>query len=157
VGGGLTLALITQLVLEPVTWYEPRFLIPLAGMTFSNAMTSLSLAAERLQSELANGRSFVEARNTAYQTGMIPVINALLAVGLVSLPGMMTGQILGGAAPMIAIKYQIMIMVAILCAMSLSAVANLWLSMRKAFDEFGNLRMEVFGAGHVGSGGSDAA
>jgi putative ABC transport system permease protein len=130
VGGGLTLALITQLVLEPVTWYEPRFLIPLAGMTFSNAMTSLSLAAERLQSELANGRSFLEARNTAYQTGMIPVINALLAVGLVSLPGMMTGQILAGVSPFIAARYQILVMCMIFASAGLSTALYLVLARR---------------------------
>ncbi len=132
VGGGLTLALITQLVLVSDNWYEPRFLIPLAGMTFSNAMTSLSLAAERLQSELDNGRSFIEARNAAYQTGMIPVINALLAVGLVSLPGMMTGQILAGVSPFIAARYQILVMCMIFASAGLSTALYLVLVKRKA-------------------------
>ena len=109
-GGGINLALITSGVLQLDPWYEPRYMIPLAGMTFANAMTSISLAAERAQSELNHGASWEEAKTTAFHAAMIPVINALLAVGLVSLPGMMTGQILSGVSPLVAARYQIMIM-----------------------------------------------
>ena len=71
-----------------------------------------------------------EARNTAYQTGMIPVINALLAVGLVSLPGMMTGQILAGVSPFIAARYQILVMCMIFASAGLSTALYLVLVRR---------------------------
>ncbi len=93
-GGVLTLAVTTQLVLRLEPWYLPRYTVPLAGMIFANAMTSVSLAAERLYAERGHGLSCEEARTAAFQAAMIPVLNALFAVGLVSLPGMMTGQIL---------------------------------------------------------------
>jgi putative ABC transport system permease protein len=135
IGGCITLALITQAVLDLGNWFEPRYIIPLAGMTFANAMTSVSLAAERIQAELDNGREFLEARNIAYQAGMIPVINALFAVGLVSLPGMMTGQILSGVSPFIAARYQIMVMCMIFCSAGLSTMGFLILAQRlRKFD-----------------------
>ena len=109
-GGGLTLALITQGVLQLEPWFMPRYMIPLAGMVFANAMTALSLAGERLYAELGHGRSWEQARYTAFQAAMIPVINSLFAVGLVSLPGMMTGQILSGVSPLVAVRYQVMVM-----------------------------------------------
>ena len=114
VGGGATLALITQgvLVLDP--WYSPQSMIPIAGMIFANAMNSVSLAAERLTAEVGRNVPYDEARNIALQSSLIPVINSLFAVGLVSLPGMMTGQILSGVSPLIAARYQIMVMCMIL-------------------------------------------
>ena len=109
-GGGITLILVTQAVLVLEPWYQPQFMIPLAGMIFANAMTSISLAVERLNAELERNVPYDEARNIAMQASLIPIINALFAVGLVSLPGMMTGQILSGVSPLIAIRYQIMVM-----------------------------------------------
>jgi putative ABC transport system permease protein len=89
-GGGSTLFLITQGVLQLEPWYQPNFMIPLAGMIFSASMTNISLALERLHAELENGVQYRDARDTAFRTSMIPVINSCLAVGLISLPGMMT-------------------------------------------------------------------
>jgi putative ABC transport system permease protein len=109
-GGGLTLLLMSQAVLELTPWYLPQYIIPLAGMIFANAMNSVSLAAERINSEIKRGVEYKQARNTAIQTSLIPVTNSLFAVGLVSLPGMMTGQILSGVSPLIAVRYQIMVM-----------------------------------------------
>lgn len=120
IGGGLTLALITQLVLQVQPWYLPNYTVPLAGMVFANAMTAVSLAAERLYAELGHGLEWEEARLKAYQAAMIPVINSLLAVGLVSLPGMMTGQILSGVSPLVASRYQIMVMCMIFASAGLS-------------------------------------
>ena len=120
IGGGFTLALITQLVLQLEPWYMPRYMIPLAGMVFANAMTAVSLAAERLYAELSHGSAWEEARITAYRASMIPVINSLFAVGLVSLPGMMTGQILSGVSPLIAARYQIMVMCMIFASAGIS-------------------------------------
>jgi len=110
VGGGLTLILISQGVLELDPWYAPQYLIPLAGMIFANSMNSVSLAGERIQAEMSRGVSYKAARKIALQAALIPVVNSLFAVGLVSLPGMMTGQILSGISPLIAVRYQIMVM-----------------------------------------------
>jgi len=127
-GGGVTLIFVTQGVLALDPWYAPSLMIPLAGMIFAKAMTSISLAAERLMSELENGVAIVPARRTAFQAAMIPIINSLFAVGLVSLPGMMTGQILSGVSPLIAARYQIMVMCMIFGATGLSTACFLYLT-----------------------------
>ena len=131
VGGGLTLVLITQVVLQLDPWYLPRYMVPLAGMVFANAMTAVSLAAERLYAEIGHGLDWAEARLVAYQAAMIPVINSLFAVGLVSLPGMMTGQILSGVSPLIAARYQIMVMCMIFASAGISTAIFLALSRRR--------------------------
>lgn len=122
VGGGATLILITQLVLNLDPWYLPRYTIPLAGMIFATSMTSISLAGERLQSELDRGQHYEHARAIAFRTAMIPIINSMFAVGLVSLPGMMTGQILSGVSPFIAARYQIMVMCMLFSASGISSL-----------------------------------
>jgi putative ABC transport system permease protein len=131
-GGGLTFALVILAVLQLEPWYRPQFSIPLAGMVFANSMTSVSLAAERLQSELRRGDDYITARDTAMQAALIPIINSLFAVGLVSLPGMMTGQILSGVSPLIAVRYQIMVMGMIFGASGIATAMFLTLS-RSAF------------------------
>lgn len=110
VGGVSVLALVTQGVLQLQPWYLPSFVIPLAGMIFATAMNSISLAGERLEAEINRDLSYDEAKMIAFQASLIPTINSLFAVGLVSLPGMMTGQILSGISPFIAARYQIMVM-----------------------------------------------
>ena len=127
IGGGLTLVLVTQVVLQMEPWYLPRYMIPLAGMVFANAMTAVSLAAERLYAELEHTSDWEKARLIAYQAAMIPVINSLFAVGLVSIPGMMTGQILSGVSPLIAARYQIMVMCMIFSAAGISTAVFLTL------------------------------
>ena len=127
IGGGLTLVLVTQVVLQMEPWYLPRYMIPLAGMVFANAMTAVSLAAERLYAELEHTSDWEKARLIAYQAAMIPVINSLFAVGLVSIPGMMTGQILSGVSPLIAARYQIMVMCMIFSAAGISTAIFLTL------------------------------
>ena len=124
-GGGTTLLLITQGVLQLEPWYQPSLIIPLAGMIFAASMTNISLALERLHAELENGVAFQRARDIAFKASMIPVINSFLAVGLISLPGMMTGQILSGVSPLIAVRYQIMVMCMIFGAAGLSTVCFL--------------------------------
>jgi putative ABC transport system permease protein len=110
-GPGLVLlAVVTQLVMEMPRWFEPNLVIPIAGMIFANSMNTVSLAAERFESEFRRGESYVIARRTALDAALIPQINILFAVGLVALPGMMTGQILSGVDPNIAVRYQIMVM-----------------------------------------------
>jgi len=108
--GVAILALVSQLVIGVEPWFSPRYLVPLAGMIFSGGMNAVGLAAERFQSETVRGVERLEARGIAFQAALIPMINSLFAVGLVSLPGMMTGQILSGVSPLIAAKYQIIVM-----------------------------------------------
>ena len=130
-GGGITLWLITQGVLELTPWYQPTYLIPIAGMIFAASMNSISLAAERLSSELKNSADFSKARNIAFQASLIPNVNALFAVGLVTLPGMMTGQILAGVSPLIASRYQIMVMCMIFAAAGITTAIFLTLAKNK--------------------------
>ena len=120
-GGVFILILVTQGVLQLDPWFNPRFMIPLAGMIFANAMNSVSLAAERLTSELEQGKDFDTARGIALRASLIPITNALFAVGLVSIPGMMTGQILSGISPLIAARYQIMVMLMVFASAGISA------------------------------------
>ncbi len=125
IGGGITFALIVGAVLELEPWYQARYAIPLGGMIFANIMTGISLCADRFYVELESGADFDHARNSAFNTALIPTINMLFAVGLVSLPGMMTGQILSGVSPFIAARYQIMVMVMIFAASGLSTACFL--------------------------------
>jgi putative ABC transport system permease protein len=124
----LTLLIITQGVLQLSPWYHAQTLIPLAGMVFASSMNSISLSGERFYAELANKMSYKQARNVAFQASMIPNVNALLAVGIVSLPGMMTGQILSGVSPFIAARYQIMVMCMIFASAGISSAYFLFLA-----------------------------
>jgi putative ABC transport system permease protein len=131
-GGGLTLVFISQWVLHSDPWYQPQVMIPIAGMIFSNAMNAISLAGERLYSELGHDVDYHRARNIAFKAAMIPVTNALLAVGLVSLPGMMTGQILAGTSPLIASRYQIIVMCMIFSSAGIATAVFLTLLKRRS-------------------------
>ena len=132
VGGILTLALVSGLVLGVEPWFSPRYLVPLAGMIFAGSMNAVSLAAERFQSEQERGISYVEARQVALQAALIPITNSLFAVGLVALPGMMTGQILSGVSPMVAAKYQIVVMTMLFGTSGISAALYLVLANRSS-------------------------
>ncbi len=131
VGGATTLILVTQAVLDFEPWYKPQFIIPLAGMIFANSMNSISLAAERYFDEIGRGVAQLKARNIAFRVAMIPTINSLFAVGIVSLPGMMTGQILSGVDPLIAVRYQIMVMAMIFGSGGISSAVCLMLFVQK--------------------------
>ncbi|NQY26437.1 MAG: ABC transporter permease [Piscirickettsiaceae bacterium] len=128
VGGGFTLILITQGVITLDPWFEPKYMIPLAGMIFANSMNSVSLAAERLNAEIERDVPYEQARTIAFQAAFIPVVNSLFAVGLVALPGMMTGQILSGVSPVTAAHYQIVVMCMIFGSAGLSTAYFLILS-----------------------------
>ena len=121
IGGGINLFLVTQFVLLLDPWYMPRYMIPLAGMIFASAMNGISLAAERLEAEFDRGIHYEIARGIAFKASLIPITNSLFAIGLVSLPGMMTGQILSGTSPLIAIRYQIMVMCMVFSAVGISS------------------------------------
>ena len=117
----LTLWVVVVLVLELEPWHQTSKVIPLAGMLLASGMTSISLAAERYHAELDVGRAYQQARVQAYRASLIPITNSLLAVGIVSLPGMMTGQILSGVSPLIAVRYQIMVMLMLLSVSGLAS------------------------------------
>jgi len=99
-------------------------------MVFANAMNSVALAVERLESEIERNVEYAEARVIALRAAMIPVINSLFAVGLVSLPGMMTGQILSGVSPLIAARYQIMVMCMVFGSAGITTVLFLIMAKR---------------------------
>ncbi len=126
-GGGFILLLMSQAVLNLSPWYLPSYVIPLAGMIFANSMNSISLAGERIEAEMGRDIPYEKARNIALQASLIPITNSLLAVGLVSLPGMMTGQILSGVSPLIAARYQIMVMCMIFGSAGISSAIFLTL------------------------------
>ena len=134
VSGLGVLILVTQIILELPRWFEPRFVIPLAGMIFANSMNTISLAGERFHAERERGEDYLSARRLAMEAAMIPQVNALLAVGLVSLPGMMTGQILSGVEPLTAARYQIMVMCMIFSTAGLAAVLYMALKKNSATD-----------------------
>ncbi len=125
VSGAITMTYVSVFVIRLDPWYDPRYLIPLTGIVLGNAMTASSIAGERLVNALRNNRTEIETylslgatptqavaayRQAAIKAGLIPTINAMMVVGLVTLPGAITGQILAGADPLIAAIYQILIM-----------------------------------------------
>jgi len=126
----LNLYWVLQVVLNLSPWYQPNYVIPIAGMVIANGLTSLSLGAERLEKELPRCKDFGEARKLAFNAALIPQINAFLAVGLVSLPGMMTGQILSGVSPLVAVRYQIMVMSMIMATTCVAVTLYFWLEQR---------------------------
>ena len=130
VGGVFTLGLVTQFVVNVDPWFSPRYVVPLAGMIFAGSMNAVSLAAERFQAESTRGEDFINAKRTAFQAALIPIVNSLFAVGIVSLPGMMTGQILSGVSPLVAAQYQIVVMSMLFGATGISAA--MYLSLQGA-------------------------
>lgn len=135
-GGGVSLVLITQFSLHLDPWYQAQVMIPLAGMIFASSMNSISIAAERLNAELIREVALPEARNIAFRACLIPVVNSLFAVGLVSLPGMMTGQILSGVDPFVAARYQILVMFMLFGSTGIASASYLLLYEFKYGKEF---------------------
>jgi len=136
-GGSLLLAVFGVLSLSP--WWHPRYLLPLAGMAFSAALNGVSLAAERFLAAQNLGLTPREARAQAYQAALIPYLNALFSAGLVSIPGMMTGQILAGVSPLLAAKYQILIMALIFSSAGLSSLFFLFFVAKEQRNQGGKL------------------
>jgi putative ABC transport system permease protein len=156
--GLVTTLTVTTLVIGVEPWYQPRYLVPLLGMVLGNSLTGISLCLDSLlesladrraevEMELSHGASRWEAARTplreAVRRGLIPIINSMMVVGIVSLPGMMTGQILAGADPLVAVKYQIVIMFMIAAATSLGAIGMALLVYRRLFNERHQLRADL--------------
>jgi putative ABC transport system permease protein len=155
VGSGVTLVYVTAAVVRVDPWYDPRYLIPLFGMILGNAMNAAALAAERLASEMsarhseveaylalgaAPARAAREAARRALRAALIPTVNGLMIVGVVSLPGMMTGQILAGSSPALAVRYQVMVVFMLAAASALSAATAVSAYTRRYFNSAEQLR-----------------
>jgi putative ABC transport system permease protein len=138
-------------------WYEPQYAIPLLGMMLGNTMNGVALALDRLTTSAWQQRGVIETRlslgqewrvaigditRESVRVGMIPIINAMAAAGIVSLPGMMTGQILSGTPPLEAVKYQILIMFMITAGTGFATIAASWIGARRLFDERCRLRLD---------------
>lgn len=129
ISGILVLILMLKGVMQIDSWHAPRIIIPIAGMIFANTMTAISLAADKYYADDLYLKNYVKARNGALRTALIPITNSFFAMGLVAIPGMMTGQILSGVSPLIAARYQIMVMCMIYGASGIGTI--LFLSFLK--------------------------
>lgn len=149
------LAVTVMIQVEP--WYTPQYIVPLLGMLLGNTMNGISLGMDRLNQSAWQQRAIIEAklmqgmtaseaireiRHDSIRTGMMPMINAMAAAGVVSLPGMMTGQILAGSPPMEAVKYQILVMFLITSGTGFGTLSAVWFGSKRLFDERQRLRLE---------------
>ena len=155
---GIVLIVFVVIVIHPTPVYQARYLIPIAGMILGNCLKGNVLALERFYSSIKKNEKefmtylYMGARlheatrpffRDALKSAIAPHVSTMATLGIVALPGMMTGQILGGSFPTVAIKYQSAIMICIFSAIALSAYLNIRLSMPIAFDDYQNLRCEV--------------
>lgn len=146
----LVTVVVTSVIVGAKPWWTPQYFIPMGGMIIGNSMNAITIALDRLFSDLRNRRAEVEMKlalgadyreasqdilRGAVKAGMIPSINSMMAVGLVSLPGMMTGQILAGAEPLLAIRYQIIVMLMVVASTSLGSLLITGLVRRKCFSK----------------------
>jgi putative ABC transport system permease protein len=144
-------------VIGPDPWYSPQYAIPLLGMLLGNTMNGIALGLDRLTESAWRERAVIEhrlmmgqnwqvavgeIRRNAMRSGMIPIINAMAAAGLVSLPGMMTGQILAGSPPAVAVEYQILIMFTISAGTGFGTMVAVSLGSRRLFDARERLRID---------------
>lgn len=144
-------------VLGVVPWYDPRYFIPIAGMLIGNSMTGISLGVNRLMDGMRSQRQTIETAlmlgatpkaaarkyvNAAFDAAILPTINSMVGMGIVFLPGMMTGQILSGTSPVTAIEYQIVIMLGILGSVTLTVIVFVQLAYKSFFNAQQQLVME---------------
>ncbi|MCE9683474.1 ABC transporter permease [Halomonas alkalisoli] len=149
--------LTLTVIIGPDPWYRPQYAIPLLGMMLGNTMTGVALALDRLtdtawqqraviENRLMLGQPWKEAigdiRREAMRSGLMPMINAMAAAGVVSLPGMMTGQILAGSSPALAVKYQILVMFTITLGTGFGTLAAVAAGSRRLFDSRERLRLD---------------
>ena len=154
---GIVTVLALTASVRPDPWYDPRYAIPLLGMILGNTMTGVSLGLNTLTTTARRERSAIEAQlalgadiwtalrpvlRESMRSGLIPIINAMAATGLVSIPGMMTGQILAGAAPEDAIKYQLLVMFLIAGGTGLGVLAAVHGGARRLTDARHRLRLD---------------
>ncbi len=155
----LVAAIVSLTIIRPVPWYESRIVVPISGMILGNAVSGITLSIDRLYGEVRSHSHEVEALlsmgaspweavhdliREALRSAMTPTINSLMVVGIVSIPGMMTGQILGGADPVEAARYQIVVMLMISCAAAVGSMILIGLSFRRLFTKDEALRPNLF-------------
>jgi putative ABC transport system permease protein len=151
----LILLYIQTFVIQLTDLFDARYLITLGGMLLGNTLRgnivglqhfyhSLQTEKEGYLYHLASGATFYESLfpfiRRSIQVAINPIIGTMATMGIVSLPGMMTGQILAGSYPLVAIKYQIVIVIGIFCVMSLSVVLSIFFTLKQAFDSYGQLK-----------------
>lgn len=156
-GVAVTMATVVGLVIRVRPWYTPQILIPVSGMVIGNTMNAVALTVTRFKSELSVRRREVEAAlalgasskqassdafRTAMKSALIPTMNALMVVGLVQLPGMMSGQIIAGVLSVQAVRYQIVVMYMVACGAAVGALAAAVLVRRQAFTARHQLRTD---------------
>ncbi|MEA4986767.1 MAG: iron export ABC transporter permease subunit FetB [Anaerovorax sp.] len=139
-----------MIVIRIYPWYDPQYFIPIAGMMIGNSMTGISLAVKSLLEGMTLQKNVVEEAmilgaspkmatrgiiNKTFDAAIMPTINSMLGMGIIFLPGMMTGQILSGTSPATAVNYQIAIMLGILGAVSLTVILLLHFGYRSFFNE----------------------
>jgi putative ABC transport system permease protein len=149
--------LTLTVIIQPEPWYQPQYLIPLLGMLLGNTMSGIAISLESITQQAWRERGAIEARlmlgsnwseaiarlrRDALRAGLIPIVNSMAAAGIVSLPGMMTGQILAGSPPLEAAKYQLMILLLIAAGTGFGATAAVWIGARRLFDERERLRLD---------------
>lgn len=152
----LVLSYTNLLILQPETWYEPQYLIPLAGIVLGSAMNGAAIAGERLVSTMTSSRLEIEThlslgatpqqavstyRKDAIRAGLIPILNQMMVVGVVTLPGIITGQLLSGVDPLNAAPYQILIMFLLAFANLVTAMLVTQGLTRQFFNTHAQLRL----------------
>ncbi len=160
----LTVALALATAIRPRPWFDPRYLVPLTGIVLGNVLNAASITldgvlggAEReretIEARLALGTSFWKAigpvLRDAMRRGLVPVINQMSAAGLITLPGIMTGQIIAGMDPIEAAKYQILLMFLLSGGSGIAVVACGYLAARKLTDDRERLRLDRLGRGNA--------
>lgn len=155
VGSFVCLFYFNFVIIHFTPWYEPRYFIPIAGMIIGNSMTGITLAVKTLLDSLRSNRDQIEGAlmlgatpksaikpyvDNAFDSAILPTLNNMLGMGIVFLPGMMTGQILSGVSPLLAIEYQIVVLLGILGSVSLAVILFLLLAVRALFTTKAQLR-----------------
>ena len=151
--------LALNVIIDIKPWYEPQYAIPLLGMMLGNTMNGISIGLDRLTQTVWEQRTVIEARlmighewtkaieairRESIRSGLIPIMNSMAVAGIVSIPGMMTGQILGGSIPLVAIKYQIAIMLSIFYTEYFSTILAIVFSLKVGFNELDVLNQDIF-------------
>lgn len=167
--GGTAVALATALTcllalttaIRPAPWYDPRYAVPLAGIVLGNVLNGASLALDGLLGGVVQQRAAIEAQlclgavigralrplaAASVRRALLPVVNQMSAAGIITLPGIMTGQILAGMDPLEAAKYQILLLFLLAGGSGLAAGAAVWLAVLRLTDDRQRLRLDRLAA-----------
>ncbi|MEL6543930.1 MAG: iron export ABC transporter permease subunit FetB [Myxococcota bacterium] len=157
-GATLTSVLGVAVLIGVEPWWQPRYFIPILGMILGNTLTGVALGMDRSTTILDESRGRVEAMlafgatrwealrpvaTESLRTGMVPILNAMSVVGLVTIPGMMTGQLLGGSSPQIAARYQILIMFLVAATIAMATATVVILGLYRMIDRQHRLRVDL--------------